>query len=133
MKRIPLRTSRALFPGSIGLLIAIAGLTLSSDLIRTANAQSSTATISGIVTDEHGAVIDNVNVVILSTERGLKREVSTNGDGYFAISPLPPGRYALTAQHQGFSRVEITDVVLTVSENRSLTIRMKVGPLTESV
>ena len=121
---------------SIGLLIAIVILTPYSDkfdVTPTAYAQSSTATLSGVVADENGAVISDVNVMILSTDRGLKRQATTNIEGYFAMSLLPPGRYTLTAQHQGFSTSGITDVVLNVNDHRSLRIQLKVGQLTESV
>jgi len=53
--------------------------------------------------------------------------------GYFVIPLLPPDRYTVTAQHQGFATVEIKDVVLNVNDQRSLRIELKVGQLSESI
>ena len=120
----------------IGLLILIAGLTPYSDkfdVTRTASAQSSTATLGGVVVDENDAVISDVTVVIVSTNTGLRRQATTNAEGYFAIPLLPPGRYTATAQRQGFSTVEIADVVLNVNSHPSLRIQLQVGQLSESV
>ena len=47
--------------------------------------------ITGVVTDENGAPLIGVNVIIENTNLGS----STNVDGYYAILNVPPGTYAL--------------------------------------
>ena len=97
------------------------------------SAQSSTATLSGIVKDEKGAVIAGANLTLVSVDTGLKHETEGNADGYFVITSLRPGRYTLTVQHQGFSVAEDKNVVLNVNDYKSLRIELKVGQVKESV
>jgi len=99
----------------------------------TARLQSATATLSGVVMDEKGALVPGVAVTIISVHTRLRRQTLTNNDGYFVISLLPPDRYTVTAQHQGFAPVEIRDVVLNVNDQRSLRIELKVGRASESI
>ena len=96
-------------------------------------AQSATATISGIAVDENGAVVTGVTVTSVNVDTGLTHRVASNGDGYFAITLLPPGRYAISAQHQGFAAVEIKGVVLNVNDQRALKIQLKIGEIKEAV
>jgi hypothetical protein len=96
-------------------------------------AQSSTATLSGIVNDENGGVIAGVNITLEYLDTGWRRQTTTNSEGYFAISSLPPGRYGMTARHDGFKEIDNSDLVLNVSEHRSLRLVLKVGQISESV
>ncbi len=95
--------------------------------------QSSTATISGTVVDESGAVVADVEVAAMNADTGLRRQTTTNSDGYFTIPLLPPGRYTLTATRQGFSPVEIANIALNVNDHRSVRIQLKVGQVGETV
>ena len=95
--------------------------------------QSSMATLSGTVVDQAGAVISDVDVTATAVDTGLRKQTATNRDGYFAVSLLPPGGYGLTARHQGFETVEIKNIVLNISDQRSLRIQLKVGQVSESV
>ena len=95
--------------------------------------QSATATISGIVLDEQGALVSTVIVTITKVDTGLTRQVSTNNEGYFVISALLPGRYTVAARHEGFSVARFVDVVLNVNDQRSLRIELKVGQVSESI
>src|SRR5262252_8993026 len=68
-----------------------------------------TATLSGTAMDENGAVVSGVNISVTNKETGLRRRATSNNEGYFNISLLPPGRYAISAEHQGFVTVEINN------------------------
>ena len=56
-------------------------------------AQSATATLSGTVTDEAGAVIPGVNITVINIAQGFQRSAVTNGEGIFVVPLLPPGNY----------------------------------------
>jgi len=55
--------------------------------------QSSTATLSGTVTDEAGAVIAAVNLTLLNLSTALQRHATTDEAGAYIVPLLPPGRY----------------------------------------
>lgn len=97
------------------------------------SAQTSTATLSGTVTDENDAAIVGAIVTIINTETGVKRTVVTNSDGGFTIPLLQPSKYQLTVQQTNFAPFEANELVLNTNDNRLLNIRLKAGSINEKV
>jgi hypothetical protein len=54
-------------------------------------AQSDTAAMTGFVRDPSGAVVPNATVNIRNEATGVERRLTSNQDGYFVASSLPPG------------------------------------------
>ena len=102
-------------------------------LVPNASAQSATAILTGIVLDPEGAVVPDVNITVTNVETSLQRRTTTDKAGYFIVSWLPAARYVVTAQRQGFATARIEDLVLSVNDQRPLTIRLKIGEISESV
>ena len=95
--------------------------------------QASTATLSGTAVDTQGAVIAGVEIAVTNIQTSLRRESVTDKAGYFVVPLLPPGRYEVTAQRQGFSTLQITNVILRVNDQLALTVELQVGQIKESV
>jgi hypothetical protein len=96
-------------------------------------AQSATATLSGTVIDERGAFIPAVNITLLNLSTALQRHATTDYQGAYVVPLLPPGRYNVTAQHDGFTTVEIRNVVLNTGDQLALRVKLKVGEIGETV
>src|SRR5215213_8202718 len=94
------------------------------------SAQSATATLSGTVTDETGAVVPGVNIAVISVAQGFQRSTSTSDQGIFVVPLLPPGNYTVKAEHEGFTTAEYRDVILNVNDQRAIKISLKIGDLT---
>ncbi len=75
--------------------------------------QSSTATLFGSVTATAGEV-KTALVSYRNLQTGAENGVLTNAQGLYAISALPPGKYSLRADAQGFTPKERAEVELTV-------------------
>jgi len=90
-----------------------------------ANAQR--AAVSGSVTDQSGASVAGVKITLLNVDQGLKRETTTNENGYFNVPFLQPGHYVITAQKDGFAVSEITDLVLHVGDTRGIDVRLQLS------
>ena len=101
--------------------------------LRVACAQSVSATLSGTVSDEAGAVIPAVNITVLNLSVALQRHAKTDDRGGYIIPLLPPGRYSLTAHRDGFTPVEIRNVVLASGEQLALRIKLKVAEVGATV
>lgn len=95
--------------------------------------QTTTATLSGVVTDDNGAAVTGATVTVLNTETGTRRTVTTNSDGVFTVPLLQPSRYQLTVQQTNFAMFEANDVVLNTNDSRFLNIRLRVGGVNEKV
>src|SRR5215471_19356755 len=101
------------------LITALLLITHHSSLITVA-AQSATATLSGVVEDERGAVVPGVVVAILNVDTSLRREATTSDSGSFVFTLLSPGRYALTAERQGFKTASMPNFTLNVGDQKAL-------------
>src|ERR1051326_3466911 len=102
-------------------------------LLPSAFAQAATATLSGTVLDEKGAVIAGVTVTIINNGTSLKRQMTTGAEGNFVAPLLQPGAYTVTFERDGFASVKIPDVVLNVGYQRALQIQLRVGTVGETV
>ena len=90
-------------------------------------AQTTTADLSGIVSDEQGSVVSNVTIRAINIATNLERQVVTNNEGSFTIPLLPPGNYTLRAERNGFAPVEINDILLNVNDRRAIRIGLRVA------
>src|SRR5438093_11996300 len=95
-------------------------------------AQITSATISGTIKDQTGAVLPGVDVVVKNVDTGLTRSALTDGNGYFTIPGLPPGSYETRASLAGFGAA-VERVTLVVAQEAGLSLTLKVSATEESV
>jgi hypothetical protein len=95
--------------------------------------QSATATLSGTVEDQNGAVIPGAAVTAVNTATTLERQTTTDSNGSYTFPLLPPGTYIVRVQAQGFTPVENRNVVLNVGDQKSLQIQLKAGDINATV
>src|SRR5215470_3304804 len=112
-------------------------LTLSVFLITTimafAQADVSSATVKGTVTDQQGGAVANAVVTAKSLDQGITRTALTGADGDFRILALRPGLYEITIQAQGFAQYLIKDAQLTVGQTAVYDIKLEVAKVTNEV
>jgi outer membrane receptor protein involved in Fe transport len=96
-------------------------------------AQSTSATLNGMVVDQTGAVVPDTLVSIFNPSTGLRRQVATNKDGSFIFPMLPPATYTITTQHDGFSAVQMDNIILNVDDRRLIQITLKVGQVNTAI
>jgi hypothetical protein len=108
-------------------------LTAYGPFLTNAYAQSSTATLSGIVIDQTGAVIPGVKIAVISIAQGFQRNATTNEEGIFVVAQLPPGSYTVKAEHDGFTPAEVRDVILNVNDQKTIKVYLKVGNISQTV
>jgi outer membrane receptor protein involved in Fe transport len=89
--------------------------------------QSASATINGRVVDAQGAVIGGAQVTATQKATGIKRETSTNSDGLFTLTNLPPGEYEVLINSSGFTPNNYTAILLQVGQIVSLDTILEVG------
>src|SRR5690349_4459434 len=95
-------------------------------------AQAPDGIISGLVADATGARIRAARVVVLSKETGLKRPVPTSSAGEFVVAALPPGRYEVTADAEGFKQL-VREATVEAGSTTDVNLVMQVGASTTSV
>jgi hypothetical protein len=95
-------------------------------------AQVPTGAITGFVTDSTGARLPGASVTITNKQTGSKRNVVTSGVGIYSASVLLPGLYEVTADAQGFKRLEREATVESASTT-DVNMVMQVGAKTETL
>ncbi len=106
-------------------LIAISTLPL--------EAQVSTATITGSVTDEQGASVPQARLVLTNVNTNVELSSSTNDSGNYRFQNLTIGQYVLTASAPGFTSKRLEAFRLQVGQVATLDFSLSVGSVTEAV
>ena len=96
-------------------------------------AQATTGELTGRVIDGAGAVVPGAAVTLRSGETGLVRTAVTNEGGEYLFVSVPPGRYTVEAELQGFKKVERPDVSIGVGTRQTLALTLEVGNVTETL
>jgi len=99
--------------------------------------QAQTATtgqIVGVVTDPSGALVVGAKVA-LTSDAGVRREVTTGGNGRYTFPLLGPGAYRLEVTSSGFATVKLEGIVVRITESSVADVALKVAgaPTTVSV
>lgn len=83
-----------------------------------ANAQITTATISGKVVDQKGVAMPGVTVSVVNNSTGTRYGSQTNADGRYNIPNINPGGpYTITATFVGSNKDERSDVTLSLGNS----------------
>lgn len=118
--------------GRIGLLAVFAIFMLCMTTI-TGNAQSSSGTILGTITDQSGAVLPNTVIQLINQATGTKDEATSNASGYYQFPVVPPGTYKMVVQKQGFKQMSRPGIVLPTQARIQVDLSLTVGASTETV
>jgi hypothetical protein len=96
-------------------------------------AQSTEATLSGVVVDPSGRPISGAVLEILNEATGVRYPSSTNTDGIYTVTILPPGDYRLQVSKDGFKTIIKPGVILNVQSAIAINFTLPVGATSESV
>lgn len=91
-------------------------LAIAATLAAPAIAQTTTARLTGTVTDPTGAHVANAQVTITNHATGQVRTVTTNDDGLYIAVSLPPSAYDIAVTAPGFSSTEQKNLTLAVGQ-----------------
>jgi hypothetical protein len=98
-----------------------------------ASAQTTTATIRGVVHDPQGAPVPSATVAVSGRDTGISRTVQTATDGTFVIGSLLPSVVDLTVSAGGFAPVKRTGLVLEVGQTAAVDISLALAGVQERV
>src|ERR1700694_1827451 len=96
-------------------------------LVAGAFAQEPTGGLQGVVRDPSGAVVSHAHVELTGSSLVGKKEVETDGSGYYRFANLPPGTYPLTITAKGFSTVKREGLEIQVGHLPSVDFKLEVG------
>ena len=89
--------------------------------------------ISGVVTDSSGALVNGANVTATNTETGVQTSVKTDSKGFYNFPALQIGTYAVQVQQTGFKTVSQPGLVIDANSALRADITLPVGQIIEKV
>lgn len=84
-----------------------------------------TATLSGDVVDQQGAVVSKATVTAQNVATGVKRTTTTSSTGSFFLNGLTPGKYTTEVSAPGFGTAK-SSVYLAVGQQTDLRLQLNV-------
>ena len=109
------------------LLFAVALLSVSGQ------AQSGGSTVRGTVTDPQGNVVAGATVNLTNPEKNFSRTQSSNQDGVYVFTAIPPGTYKLDVEAPGFKTASASGLVALVDTPIVRDVQLEVGAVSETV
>ena len=91
-----------------------------------------TGALSGRVTDQSGAVVPGVSVVVRNLATGVQQSAETNHAGLYWFPAVMPGSYSVHANPKGFREVEAL-VRVQVGNTTSQDIKLQVGASADAI
>ena len=107
----------------ISLSLTTAGLALAQ----------ATASITGRVVDQGGAVLPGATITVTNASTGRARESVTNAVGLYSVPALDPGTYDVRAALSGFAPTLRKGVALLTGSTLTVDVTLSVAQLEESV
>src|ERR1700680_4748550 len=96
-------------------------------------AQSTSATLTGYITDPSKAVIADAKVIAINIGTDIRYEAKSDNAGSYYITNLPPGTYRIEVEKAGFKTAVKSDVVLHVQDTLAINFEMGLGSTSETV
>ena len=98
-----------------------------------AQGEAVSARLAGTVLDPDEAPVPQAKVMLASPEAGLTRQAVTSHDGGYIFTAVPPGRYQLKVEKEGFATYLQSELVLTVGQSTTLNPRLEIGRIMQVI
>src|SRR3954447_6926616 len=95
--------------------------------------QSASSGIQGIVTDASGGAVPGATVTVTNLGTNAERTTVSDPEGRFSVPNLPPARYRVRVELQGFQTAEVNSLELRDGETARPTLTLSVGGVSEAV
>lgn len=107
------------------------GMALLAMLATAAFAQETTGSIRGTVKDPNGAVVPNAAITATNSQRSFT--ATTDGQGTYEITQLPPGMYTVSVTASGFAETKRENVPVELGRTLQVNMDLPVAGSSASV
>ncbi len=98
-----------------------------------ASAQSTSASVSGRITDSSGAALEGAEVILTNVDTEALQRTISNGEGFYSFPNVAPGNYLMSVHKQSFRSVSVTGITLDLQDKLSRNFVLPVGSISESI
>jgi hypothetical protein len=96
-------------------------------------AQSGRSTVRGTVRDQQGNVVTGATVTLTDAGRNFTRSQTTNDEGGYTFTAVPPGTYRVEVEATGFKKAAVAEVQALVDTPVEVDVPLEAGLSTETV
>ena len=89
--------------------------------------------ISGTITDERGGMIAGAAVTVRNLDTTIAQSTASNGEGFYAFTNLPVGRYELEIIHDGFKPYKRTGLVIDINTELRIDQELTLGEQSQEI
>ena len=93
------------------------------------HAQQSRGAVSGTAVDPQEALVEDVQVKITNQATGEVQNTKTNDVGFYRLTALDPGTYALEFKKDGFETLNAVGIEVTTAKDTTVNAHLKVGTI----
>ena len=108
-------------------------LSLALVVMASGTAWAQNAQIIGVLKDSSGGVLPGATISARNEETGLTRTAVSEAAGEYRLPALPPGRYTVTAELQGFTTESRAGQVLAIDQTATLDFSLKPATVAETI
>jgi hypothetical protein len=112
---------------TLAVLLILAGLTVP------AGAQLYAGSVTGVVSDQTGAMVPQAEVTLVDADKGFTFTAKTDDKGRYLFRSVPPGMYNLSVKAPGFKDQARNGIKVDVSQNVGADFTMAVVGAKETV
>jgi outer membrane receptor for ferrienterochelin and colicin len=92
-----------------------------------------TSTITGTARDKQGLAVAGAEVHVTNAELAIDRSTTTEADGSYRLSALPPGIYTIKASKDGFQTELVKELEVTLNRTLVYDFSLQVGSMSQTV
>jgi hypothetical protein len=131
MRQFTSRRYPSFFPQSLAFLLTVI-LMLSTTAV---HGQSALATgrLEGTVTDSTGAAVPAADISVRNQNTGISATLQSGTEGDFTFLYLEPGTYEVSIQKEGFNKLVLKDIAVTVGTRAIIHPALVVGKVAITV
>ena len=89
--------------------------------------------VTGELTDPSGATVAGAKLILTDQDKGFSFTTTSDSVGRYLFTPIPPGMYTISAEMKGFEKAIHPNIKVTVSENTTANLTLRVGAETQTI
>lgn len=126
---------RGIFSSTLRQLVPIVSLAVAiAAFQRPAAAQTAnTGALTGVVTDQSGASIQDAQITATNLVTGEVRTTLSHSGGVYSIPLLPPGDYRVDVSRSGFKTSTYPKVTVSVAGTATLNAQLELGTVNQNI
>ena len=113
--------------------MALLVLSLVTGALSSVSAQTSKGTVTGLVTDQNGAVVPGAEIELKNAATNQVRTTATNDSGLYRLDAVDLAVYDLTIRHKGFKTLTNTGIEIQANRIANIDVKLEVGTTEETV